>query len=86
MYYYYYVLKLCMLNTWFKRGQKRKVILRMGENETKNDIVLKKKGHGWSMQNEKAILGEFQQALVTEDRNKKKIRKVVKMHVLREER
>ena len=34
-----------MSNTWFKRERKRKVTFRMGENETKIDFVLIKKGH-----------------------------------------
>ena len=29
-----------MSNTWFKRKEKRKVIFRMGENETEIDFVL----------------------------------------------
>ena len=34
-----------VLNTWFKREEKRKVTFRMGENETEIDFVLIKKEH-----------------------------------------
>ena len=34
-----------MSNTWFKRDEKRKVIFRMGQNETEIDFVLIKKEH-----------------------------------------
>ena len=37
--------ELCVSNTWFFREERRKVIFRMGENETKIDFVLMMKGH-----------------------------------------
>ena len=36
---------LCVSSTWFKREEKRKVIFRMGENETKIDFMLIKNEH-----------------------------------------
>ena len=39
--------ELCVSNTWFRREEKRKVTLRMGENETEIDFVLIKKEHRW---------------------------------------
>ena len=48
----------------------------MGENET--EFVLIKKEHGRFIQNVKAIPGEFQHALLIEDIDKRKIRKVVR--------
>ena len=44
----------------------------------KNDFVLIKKEHRRFIQNEKAIHGELQHALVATDIDKKKIRKVEK--------
>ena len=46
--------ELCVSNTWFKREEKRKVTLRMGENETEIDFVLIRK-HLSALQNLKAI-------------------------------
>ena len=66
-----------MLHTWSKREGKWKVTFRMGENETEIDIELIKKEHRLFTQNVKAIAGEFQHALVIEDIEKRKIRKVV---------
>ena len=37
--------ELCVSDTWFKREEKRKVTLRMGEDETEIDFVLIKKEH-----------------------------------------
>ena len=59
----------CVSNTWSKREDRRKVTFRMGENETKNNIVLIKKeqceGNPW----------EFHHALVIADVDKRKIKK-----------
>ena len=54
-----------MLNTWLKREEKRKLTFRIGENETEIYLVLIKKEHRWSIQNLKAITGEFPHALET---------------------
>ena len=45
-----------MSSTWLKREEKRKVIFRMGENETEIDFELIKKEF---IQNEKAIAGKI---------------------------
>ena len=42
---YCLVNELFVSNTWFKRVEKRKVTLRVGENETEIDFVLIKKEH-----------------------------------------
>ena len=70
--------KLCVSNIWFKREEKRKVTLRMGENETEIDFVLIKKEHRRFIQYVKAIPGQFQHALVFSDIDKREIRKVVR--------
>ena len=67
-----------MSNTWFNREEKRKVIFRMGENETENDFVLIKKEHRWFIENVRAIPEEFQHALVIADIDKGKIWTVVR--------
>ena len=38
-------MEVCVSNTWFKRAEKWKVAFRMGENETKIDLVFVKKEH-----------------------------------------
>ena len=63
--------ELCVSNTWFKREENWKVTFRMGENEIKIDFVLIKKEHFRFMRNVKAILGEFQHALVIANIDKK---------------
>ena len=50
----------------------------MGENETKVDFASIKKEHQWFIQNVKAIPGEFQHTIVQADRDKNKIRNVVR--------
>ena len=67
-----------VLNTRFKREEKRKVTFIIGENETEIDFVLIMKERRWSMQNVKAIPGEYQHALVVADIDKRKIRNVVR--------
>ena len=47
--------EICVSNTWFKREEKRKVIFRMGENETEIDLVLIKKELQPFIQNVKGI-------------------------------
>ena len=65
-----------MSNTWLKIEKKRNVTFRVGENE--KEIVLIKKQHWWFTQNVKAILGEFQHALVVGDIGRKKIRNAIR--------
>ena len=85
--------ELCVLSTWFRWKEKRKVTFRMGENDKKIDFVLIKKEHRQYVQNVKTIPWWFQHALVVADIDKKKIMNVVKKnvnksewYVLREER
>ena len=70
--------ELCLSNTWFKRGEKRKVTFRMSENETKIYFVLIEKEHIWFIPNVKAVNWEFQNAFVIADIDKIKIRKVAR--------
>ena len=77
---------LCVSDTWFRRegsrGRERegsrKVIFRMGENETKTDFVMIKKEHQRFLQNVKEIPGVFQHALLVADVGKREIRNVVR--------
>ena len=59
--------EICVSNTWFRREEKSKVTLRMGEIEQKIEFALTKKEHRVFIRNVKAIPGEFQHALVVED-------------------
>ena len=61
-----------------EREEKRKVTLRMGENDIKFDFVLIKKEHRQFIRKVKAITGDFHNELVIVDINKTKTRKVVK--------
>ena len=70
--------ELCVSNTRLKREENRKVTSIMDENEIKIDFVLIKKEHQQFIQNVKAILEEFQHALVMADIDNRKIRKVVR--------
>ena len=60
------------------RKEKRKVTVKVGENETEIDLVLIKKEHRRFIHNLKEIPGEFQHAIVITDIDKRKIRKVVR--------
>ena len=64
-----------MSNTWFKREENTKVIIRMGENETEIDFVLVKKEHRRFIQNVNEITVEL---LVVADIDRKIIRNVLK--------
>ena len=59
-----------------RREEKRKVTFRIGENETKIDIVLIEIEHRRITQNVKANPWQFQHALVIAEIDKKKISKV----------
>ena len=61
-----------------KREDKRKVTMRLGENETEIDFVLIGKEHRRLLQNVKAIPWEFLHVLVVSDMDKKKRRNVVR--------
>ena len=69
--------ELCVLNTWIKREEKRKVTFTIRKNDTEIDFVLIKKESQCFIGNVKTILGEFQHALVVADIDKT-IRNVVR--------
>lgn len=70
--------ELCVANTWFKKGEKRKVTYSAGGNETEIDFVLVGKESRKYLKNVKVIPGELQHRLVVADLAKKKVKKVVR--------
>ena len=68
----------CMANTWFRKGEKRKVTYSTGENETEIDFVLVGKGNRKYLRDMKVIPGELQHSLVVMGLVKKKVEKVVR--------
>ena len=69
--------ELCVANTWFRKGEKRKVTYSAGENETEIDFVLVGKEHRKYLRDVKVIPGELQHRLVVTDLVKK-VKKVVR--------
>ena len=63
--------ELCVLNTWFKREERRKVTFRMGDNKTEIDFVLIRREYLLFLLNVKANVGQFQHELVVADVGKK---------------
>ena len=51
--------ELSVSDTWSKREERRKMTLRMGENETEIDFALKKKEHRQVIQTVNISLGSF---------------------------
>ena len=72
---FFMVKELCVSITWLKREEMRKVIFRIGENETEIDFVLIEKDNQWFIQDVKAFPGEFQHALVIADVDKGLLRR-----------
>ena len=70
--------ELCVANTWFRKGEKRKVTYSPGENETEIEFVLVGKGNRKYLRDVKVIPGELQHRLVVTDLVKKKVKKVVR--------
>ena len=70
--------ELCVANTWFRKGEKRKVTYSAGENETEIDFVLVGKGNRKYLRDVKVIPGELQHRLVVTDLVKKKVKVVRK--------
>ena len=68
--------ELCVANTWFRKGEKRKVTYSAGGNELKIDFVLVGKGNRKYQRDVKVIPGELQHRLVIVV--KKKVKKVVR--------
>ena len=56
--------ELCVANTWFRNGEKRKVTYSAGENESEIDFVLVGKGNREYLRYVKVIPGELQHRLV----------------------
>ena len=52
--------ELCVANTWFRKGEKRKVTYSAGENESEIDFVLVGKGNRKYLRDVKVIPGELQ--------------------------
>ena len=69
---------LCVANTFFRKGEKRKVTFSSGGNKTEVDFVLVGKGKRKFLRDVKMIPGELQHSLVIVDVDKKKMKKVVK--------
>ena len=70
--------ELCVANTWFRKGEKRKVTYSAGVNESEIDFVLVGKGNRKYLRDVKVIPGELQHRLVVVDLVKKKVEKVVR--------
>ena len=58
--------ELCVANTWFRKGGKRKEMYSTGENGTEMDFVLVRKGNRKYLRDVKVIPGELQHRLVVE--------------------
>ena len=69
------LLKLCVANTWFRKGEKMKVTCSAGGNELEIDFVLVGKGNRRYLRDVKVIPGELQHRLVVVDLVKKVVRK-----------
>lgn len=69
--------ELCVANTWFQKGEKRKVTYSAGGNETEIDFVLVGQGERKLLRDVKVIPGELQHRLVVADLVKK-VKKVVR--------
>ena len=73
--------ELCVANTWFRKGEKRKVTYSAGGNELEIDFVLVGKENRKYLRDVKVIPGELQHRLVVVNLVKKKVvrRKVWKL-------
>ena len=67
------VKELYVANTWFRKGEKRKVTYSTGENGTEIDFVLVGKGNRKYLRDVEVIPGELQHRLVVTDLVKKKV-------------
>ena len=74
--------ELCVANTWFQKGEKRKVTYSAGGNETEIDFVIVGKEERKFLKDVKVIPGELQHRLVVADLDKK-VKKVVKREVFK---
>ena len=71
-----------MANTWFRKGEKRKVMYSAGESGTEINFVLVGKETRKYLRDVKVIPGELQHRLVVADLVKKKVKKVVRKEVI----
>ena len=78
--------ELCVANTWFRKGEKRKVTYREGENESEIDFVLVGKGNRKYLRDVKVIPGDIQHRLVVVDLVNKKVKNVVRKEAIIERR
>ena len=69
---------MCVANTWFRKGEERKVTYSVGENESKIDVLLMGNGNRKYLRDVKVLPGELQHRLVVMDLVKKKVKKVVR--------
>ena len=74
--------ELCVANTWFRKGEKRKETYSAGENEMEIDFVLVGKGNRKFLRDVKVIPGELQHRLVVTHLVKKKVKKVMRKEVI----
>ena len=65
-----------MANTWFRKGEKKKVMYSTGENEREIDFVLVGKGNRKYLRDAQVIPCELMHRLVVTDVVKKKVKKV----------
>ena len=65
--------ELCVITTWFRKGEKRKVKYSAEENGTEIDFVLVGKKNEKYLRDAKFIPGELQHRLVVMDLVKKKV-------------
>ena len=65
--------ELCVANTWFRKGKKRKVTYSAGGNESEIDFVLMGKGNRKYLRDVKVIPGELQHRFLVVDLVKKKV-------------
>ena len=78
-----YEKKLCVANTWFRKGEKR-VTYSAGENGMEINFVLVGKGNRKYLRETdvKVIPGELQHRMVVTDLVKKKVKKVVRKEAI----
>ena len=70
--------ELCVVNTWFKKTDKRKITVKSGTNESEIDFILVSKEKRKHLEDVKVIPWELQHRLLAGDVDKRKLNKVVK--------
>ena len=69
--------ELCVVNTWFKKTDKRKITFKSGNNKSEIDFILVSKENRKFLKDVKVILWELQHRLLVADVDKRKLNKVV---------